>query len=606
MPDPVITFPTDVRTNPFLRILGLGITPEQRTLERQSVFQSEVDQVNRQRAQALTTAQNQLFQGMIEQHNALVQQGMDPNIAIRQVMTDPNIISNPNISAQDLQGMLVQFVEATRPQRETLGVDDRLVNPSTGEVVVGQGTRTQVLGPGQSLAQGVPGQMQITDPGTEFITANQDQNVIAATRGQTPQAIQRGQADPSQLASDLLDATGNVNDQTTNALRTMAGQELGLQPTLNPATGEVTLAGSPEMQQQATTIAARASEVLRLGLATNVAQAIEMATGRSPIPQAPVVRTPANASFFDAQASQRPQTTVVFGSDGNFHVLPLISEGGVPLTEAQANQLFQQGRLRSMGSFATEQEAFDAQGQQQVAQVSPVTPVEQQQAGETTVPQRQRNRLNEQNNQIDAFITQLGVTGFQDAELGTGLVANIQTSIDNALGAFFEGTQFQDTAQARQRLRILRNQLVQSLADDDRISNEERRQLFELFPDPASLLKNPETAKQDMATLVIELMRRRQINEAILSGQRPEGSTMELEEVPRGERGSVQSVVQDALGILNEATGGQQQDAANSEAVQSIVQMIESGQEVPDEMLDGLSDAEQAALLEALEANGGE
>ena len=81
-----------------------------------------------------------------------------------------------------------------------------------------------------------------------------------------------------------------------------------------------------------------------------------------------------------------------------------------------------------------------------------------------------------------------------------------------------------ETAQARSNFKLLREDLIEAVKQEGRLTNWQRERIEALMPDPDTFLESPVNAKANMATIREYLVRARQQNQNLLKGK-PTGPT---------------------------------------------------------------------------------
>ena len=111
--------------------------------------------------------------------------------------------------------------------------------------------------------------------------------------------------------------------------------------------------------------------------------------------------------------------------------------------------------------------------------------------GETLPPPQPEG----QDQQGDAYITP------ETAQEGTGVKSFVKQGINNMIGWMTEGLPFEDTAEARNKLRTFNHNAIQSLVINPRAPVAEQRTIKNMLPDPDKAMKDPDEAVQQMESL---------------------------------------------------------------------------------------------------------
>lgn len=115
--------------------------------------------------------------------------------------------------------------------------------------------------------------------------------------------------------------------------------------------------------------------------------------------------------------------------------------------------------------------------------------------GETTLARRGGGAPEPRERGSGPESQQPGLAPIESAGIGVGPVARVQQLISNTIGPFIEGTPFQETVEARQRLGLFNKTLERSLVNNPRFPVAETGRVAELLPDINTFFVDPDAAR---------------------------------------------------------------------------------------------------------------
>lgn len=93
---------------------------------------------------------------------------------------------------------------------------------------------------------------------------------------------------------------------------------------------------------------------------------------------------------------------------------------------------------------------------------------------------------------------QAGTGGFQisdrDLRLATGPVSLAKQYLSNVFGFAIPGSQFKETIEAREKIKLFNQKIIQTLANNPKIPVAEAKVIRDFLPNPAALFKDPDEA----------------------------------------------------------------------------------------------------------------
>ena len=108
----------------------------------------------------------------------------------------------------------------------------------------------------------------------------------------------------------------------------------------------------------------------------------------------------------------------------------------------------------------------------------------------------------------------------RDAENAAGPIANVQAGLSGFIGPFVRGRLFENTQDARQRVRLFRQEAKQALVNNDRFPVHEQKVVDQLLPDESRFFNDPDDARANVVELRGFLERKREVNESTLRSGR--------------------------------------------------------------------------------------
>jgi len=108
---------------------------------------------------------------------------------------------------------------------------------------------------------------------------------------------------------------------------------------------------------------------------------------------------------------------------------------------------------------------------------------------------RNIKREQQKQNQDQPFMTP------EIAKEGTGVISNLKQFWNNAVGWMKEGVPFENTAEARNKLKTFNHNAIQALVINPRAPVAEQRTIKGFLPDPDKFFKDPDEAKKQVENL---------------------------------------------------------------------------------------------------------
>jgi hypothetical protein len=113
-----------------------------------------------------------------------------------------------------------------------------------------------------------------------------------------------------------------------------------------------------------------------------------------------------------------------------------------------------------------------------------------------------------------SFITEKDLIG------GTGPISGIRQTLNNLVGWATEGVPFEDTADARNKLRTFKHNAIQALVVNPRAPIAEQRTIQGFLPDPDKFFRDPDQAVKELSNLRNFLLEQKsQKEKAMVSGR---------------------------------------------------------------------------------------